>query len=157
MLCRLSKPMKRTDTTDRRDAAQRGRSRNRAGTTLLESLIAMAIFAVFTTGSCKLLVSHRKLLDMARDHYTAANIAKNRMELLRTFDYEQIPALAEGPIRTDENGIPSTLGHFSRITTVNTLSTNLYELAITVKIQNRKTLAFDKAEQTINTYIAKKL
>jgi Tfp pilus assembly protein PilV len=150
--------MKRAHTTDKPNAVQGlEKIRTRAGTTMLEALIAMTIFAIFTTGACKLLVSHRTMLDMARDHYTAANIAKNRMELLRTFNFEQIPALNEKAIRTDENGIPSALGHFSRSTTVSTLNTNIYELAITVKVQNRRTLAFDVAEQTLNTYIAKRL
>jgi len=147
--------MEKTYPTDKPDTVQGlEKIRNRAGATLVEALLAMAIFAVFTIGACKLLVSQRKLLDIARDHYTAANIAKNRMELLRTFDFEQIPQLAEDPVRIDGNGIPSTIGHFTRSTIINPLSTNLYELAITVQIQNRKTLEFDTAEETISTYVA---
>ncbi len=161
--------MKKIDTIDKLSADQRffrwfsirlkpsSSKRNRSGATLIEAILAVTIFAAFMTGTSKVLVSQKKVLDMARDHYTAANLAKNRMELLRTFDFNQIPALNETAIRIDNNGIPSTEGHFIRTTTINTITTNLYEMAITVKIQNRKTLAFDTAEQTINTYVAKHL
>ena len=91
---------------------------------------------------------------MARDHYTAANIAKNRMELIRTFDFDQIPQLAETAVRVNDSGVAATDGHFRRLTTINVLNTNLYELAITVQIQDRKTLAFSESEETINTYIS---
>lgn len=130
------------------------RSRKRAGSTFIEALVAMSIFAVFITGACQLLISHRQILDMARDHYTAANIAKNRMELIRTFDFDQIPQLAETAVRVNDSGVAATDGHFRRLTTINVLNTNLYELAITVQIQDRKTLAFSESEETINTYIS---
>ena len=131
------------------------KSKKRTGTTLIEALIAMAIFSIFTTGSCKLLIAHRKIMDMARDHYTAANIAKNRYEMARTFDFAQISDLSESAIMVDGNGIASDHGHFLRTTEISLLNTNAYELTITVNIQNRKTLAFDSAEQTISTFISK--
>ena len=134
-----------------------GKSRSRAGISVLEALVALTIFAVFATGACKILVAHREILDMARDHYTAANIAKNRMEMVRTLDFPQIPQLNEDPIQVDASGIASKDGHFRRKTTITTLNTNLYKLAITVQIQDRRTLQFDKSEETINTYVSKHL
>lgn len=131
--------------------------RNCAGTTFVEAMVAMAIFAIFSAGTCKLLMAHRQTLDSARDHYIAANIAKNRLELVRTFDFEQIPQLTETPIRIDNSGIPAAAGNFLRETDITILSTNLLQLAISVKIQNRKTLAFDGAEQILNTYVSKHL
>ena len=129
-----------------------------AGTTLIEAVVALSLFAVFMTGTCKLLVSHRKILDMASDRYTSANIAKNRLELVRTFGFEQIPDFNELAVTVDSSGIPSQqLGNFSRTTTITTIHTNLYELAINVKIRNRRTLAFDNAGETINTYVSKHL
>ncbi|MCF7864854.1 MAG: prepilin-type N-terminal cleavage/methylation domain-containing protein [Kiritimatiellales bacterium] len=130
------------------------KSKKCAGSTFIEALVAMSIFAIFITGACQLLVSHRKIMDMARDHYTAANIAKNRLELVRTFDFDQIPQLTESAIVVNDAGIASTQGHFRRSTTVNTLNTNLYELAITVKIKDRKTLVFNETGETISTYVA---
>ena len=133
------------------------KSRNRAGVTFVEALVAMAIFAIFSTGTCKLLMAHRQTLDSARDHYIAANIAKNRLELVRTFGFDQIPYLTESPIRIDNSGIPAAEGNFLRETDITTLSSNLLQLAISVKIQNRKTLEFDGAEETLNTYVSKHL
>lgn len=133
------------------------RSRNRAGTTFVEAVIALALFAIFTVGASKLLVSHRKTLDMARDRYIAANIAKNRIELVRTFDFDQIPEMAETGIRTNDGGIPSSEGNFQRTTQVSMLNANLYGVTCTVKIKNRKTLAFGPAAEELNTYVAKHL
>ncbi len=133
------------------------RRKNRAGITLVESMIAISLFAGFMTGTCKLLSSQRKILDMARDRYIAANIAKNRLELVRTFDFDQIPDLNESPIKVDNSGIPSTEGHFRRTTTISTLDTNLYEVVIAVTIQNRKTLDFGTSGESLNTYVSKHL
>ncbi len=135
----------------------RSSSKSRAGATFVEALIALAIFAVFTTGSFKVLVARRNIMDMSRDRYIAANLAKNRLELVRTFDFGQIPQLAETDIRIDNSGIPSTEGKFLRATDITTLSTNLLQLAISVKIQNRRTLEFDGPEEVLNTYISKHL
>ncbi len=141
--------MKKTETSKQ--------SKSRAGISIIEVLMALSIFAVFSVGTCKLLTSHRRVLDMARDHYTASNLAKERMELARTFEFEQIPDLAEDQVLINESGIASLYGHFRRTTTITTVNSNLYELAIRVDIQNRKTLEFAPAEQSINTYIAKHL
>jgi hypothetical protein len=120
-------------------------------------MIALALFGSFAAGSCQLLVSHRQILDMARDHYIAANLAKDRLELGRTFEFDEISDLSENKLRLDNSGIPSDSGHFRRTTTITALSDNLYELSITVEIQNRKTLEFAPAEQSISTYISKHL
>lgn len=141
----------------RNSGPAKGKNKSRAGVTIIEAMMALAIFAVFTTGTCKLLTANRKILDMARDHYIAANLAKDRMELTRTFAFDQIPELAENQLRIDDSGIPSTTGHFRRTTDITTINSNLYQLAITVDIQNRKTLQFAPAQQTISTYVSKHL
>lgn len=133
------------------------RAGTRSGATLVEALIAVALFAGFITGACKLIVAQRMLADTARAHYTAANIAKNRMELVRSFDFDQISSMSEDAVVIDEKGIPRTLGNFSRTTAVTWVDTNLYALAITVKVRNQKTLEFDGTGQVLNTYISKHL
>ena len=133
------------------------RPKGSAGTSIIEVMIALAVFAVFAVGTCKLLIAQRKVLDMARDHYVAANLAKSRMELARTFDFEQLPELAESQILMDESGVPSVYGNFRRTTQITALRSNLYEMAIVVDIKNRNTLEFAPGEQTINTYVSKRL
>lgn len=126
----------------------------RAGTTLVETIVAISVLAVFSTGACKLLLSHRKVSDSARAHYTAINIAKNRMELVRTFDFGQVNDFLEDKVIINNNGQPNSAGHYRRSTEVSNVNSNLVELTITVDIRNRKTLDFTPAKETLTTYIA---
>ena len=117
--------MKRTRATQRTDTTQ---GSNRAGMTVVETVVALTIFAVFTTGACQLLLSHRKVSDMARAHYTAINIAKNRMELVRTFDFGQVDDFLEDKVVVDASGVPDAVGNYRRTTEVSNVSSNLLEL-----------------------------
>ena len=128
-----------------------------SGTSLVEVMIALTIFGSLIAITCKVLLSTNETLDMARDHYTAANLAKNRLELVRSFEFDQIPELEEEAIIINESGIASEYGHYQRTTSITMLSSNLYEIGISVGIQNRRTLEFSPAEQSINTYVSKHL
>jgi type II secretory pathway pseudopilin PulG len=154
LLCSQSNTMKRTRSTQGTDITQ---GSNRAGMTVVETVVALAVFAVFTTGACKLLLSHRKVSDMARAHYTAINIAKNRMELMRTFDFGQVDDFLEDKVVVDASGVPSTEGNYRRSTEVNNVSSNLVELTVTVDIRNRQTLVFNPANEQLSTYFAEYL
>jgi len=150
--------MKKTDTTDGTDALRNVKKRrNRAGTTIVETIVALTIFAGFSTGACKLLMSHRKIADMARAHYTAINIAKNRLELVRTFDYGQVDDFLENNVVVDASGVPDAVGNYRRSTTVSNVSSNLLELTVTVDLRNRQTLAFTPAKEQVSTYFAEYL
>ncbi|MEN8254947.1 MAG: hypothetical protein ABFR33_05695 [Verrucomicrobiota bacterium] len=150
--------MKKTDTTEGTDTLRDvEKRRNRAGTTIVETIVALTIFAGFSTGTCKLLMSHRKITDMARAHYTAINIAKNRMELVRTFDFGQVDDFLENNVVVDASGMPDALGNYRRSTTVRNINSNLLELTVTVDLRNRQTLAFTPAKQEVSTYFAKYL
>lgn len=129
----------------------------RAGMTLVETVVAIAVLAIFTTGACKLLISHRQMTDMARAHYTAINIAKNRMELIRTFDFGQVDDFIEDQVIVDTSGLPDTAGHYRRTTETSNINSNLLELVVTVDIRNRKTLAFTPAKEELTTYVARYL
>lgn len=127
--------------------------KKRAGATLVEALLALAIFSVFTIGSTQLIFMHRKTMDMASDYYTAANIAKNRLEFARTFDSSKLLKLNEVSLRIDASGNPLTEGHFCRTTTIGPLNNGVYQLTVTVKVMDRKTLSFDGPGQTLTSYI----
>jgi prepilin-type N-terminal cleavage/methylation domain-containing protein len=151
--------MKYTDSTKASHTpmnAARGleKSRKRAGMTLVETIVALAIFAVFTTGACKLFMSHRRLSDMARGHYTAINIAKNRLELARTVDFGQLASYAESNVVVNVSGEPDTEGHYRRTTDISNFSGNLVEIAIKVDLRNRRTLDFTPANEQLTSYIA---
>jgi prepilin-type N-terminal cleavage/methylation domain-containing protein len=129
-------------------------SKKRAGMTLVETLVALSLLASFSTGACMILVSHRKVADMARGHYTAINIAKNRMELVRTFDYGQVNDFLEDKVIIDSSGVPDNEGNYRRSTEVSNVSSNLLELKITVDMRNRETLIFNPANEILTTYFA---
>ena len=138
----------------KKDAA---RGMMNSGMTVVETLVALTIFALFTTGACKLLMSHRQVSDMARAHYTAINIAKNRLELVRTFDFDQVDEFIESNVIVDESGLPDVNGYYRRSTEIDNVSSNLLELTVTVDIRNRRTLQFNPANQSLSTYFAKYL
>ncbi len=123
----------------------------------METIVALTIFAGFSTGACKILLSHRKITDMARAHYTAINIAKNRMELVRTFDFGQVGNFLENNVVVNASGMPDAVGNYRRSTTVNNINANLLELTVIVDLRNRQTLDFTPAKEQVSTYFAKYL
>ena len=124
---------------------------------MVEAVVALTIFAVFATGGCKLLMSHRRVMDMARSHYTAINLAKNRMELVRRFDFDQVSNFIENNVIVDASGVPAATGNYRRSTAISTLSANLVEITVTIEIRNRQTLKFNPSEQQLSCYFAKYL
>lgn len=121
---------------------------------MVEVLVALGIFSVYSAGACKLILSHRKVSDMARAHYTAANLAKNRLEIVRTFEFDQIPAFKESQVVIDESGMPNSVGNYRRSTMINSISGNLHDVVVTVDIRNRETLQFTPAHETVRTFVA---
>ena len=91
---------------------------------------------------------------MARAHYAAANIAKNHLELIRSFDYSQRGDFAETDILVNETGLTDSNGKFRRHTVYSAVSSNIIEIAVTVEIMDRKTLSFDGREETLKSYYA---
>jgi Tfp pilus assembly protein PilV len=132
-------------------------SRPDAGVSLVETLIALAIFATFTTGACKVFMATRRVSDMARAHYVAVNLAKNRLEIVRAFPFDQLTAFAENNVIVNVNGEADSTGQYSRSTAVTAVSTNLMEVVVAVNIQNRKTLKFDGGVETVASYFSKYL
>jgi len=128
--------------------------RSKAGISMVEMVIAVSLFAMFSTGAFKLLMHHRKVTDQARAHYTAANIAKNRLERLRSIDFSHAFEFGETNIVVDKTGQPSLNDEFRRSTTISPVFTNLLEVVVTVDIRNRETLAFEGAHEEISSYMA---
>jgi hypothetical protein len=126
---------------------------SKSGLTLVETIVSLALFALFIGGVCGLLNLVRELSDNARDHYMAANLAKNRIERAKEFGYENVPLFVESNVRLDEEGEPDTDGRFRRTTAVTMPSPNLYQLVVTVDILDRRSLSFDGEQETVETYI----
>lgn len=146
-----------TKTPTAKRAINGSKSKSRAGIALVEALVALTLLAVFLAGAMKLLLSHHSMSDLARAHYIAINIAKNRMELVRRFEYGQVDTFLEDKVNVDASGTPDTLGNFRRSTQVSNVSSNLLELSVTVEIRDRVTLGFGGPQEKLITYFAEYL
>lgn len=135
--------------------------RNRTGSILVETVVSLFIFALFITGACKVIMSHRQLVDKSRDHYTAVNIAKNQIEQIRNtlsrIGYDQIYDNSETEIQVGANGEVSNVGKFRRTTIITTVNDNMSEIEVTVEILNRIKLEFGTEKEILQTYIARPL
>lgn len=153
----FAKPMKRAHTTEKINTDQTlKQGRKRAGTTIVETLVALTVFATFIAGASKMLLSHRAIADMTREHYTAVNIAKNRVELARTFNFADLEGFGETDVVVDALGDPvaSSVGNYRRSTAINLVTNNLVQLTVSIDIRNHKTWAFDGASQEVESFIS---
>ena len=125
----------------------------RSGLTLVETIVALTLFAFFIGGVCGLLNMVKEASDSARDHYVAANLAKNRIERAKEFGYENVPLFVESDVVLDESGKADTDGRYQRSTTITMPSTNLYLVSVSVEIRNRRTLGFGVEDEVVQTYI----
>lgn len=120
----------------------------KSGFTLVESLIAMVILAMVMAGAYALIVQAARMSRMARDHYVAVNLAKNRLERARNFQYADLRLVAENNMVVDENGNPNTAANFKRTTVVNTnYAADVTQLTVTVQIRNFRTGSWGAQEQ----------
>lgn len=124
------------------------------GLTLIETVIALVIFAICIGGFCALVSQVRQAADMARDRYIAVNLAKNRLERARSFEFDQLHLFEENGVVMNESGTPTTTGNFRRTTTISNITDILCELVINVEVRNRITRAFEADAETVSSYIA---
>lgn len=144
----------KTDETPEDALKIKGKRKSCAGIVMVEALISLVLFAIFITGGCKLLLAHRQITDMARAHYAAANIAKNHLELIRSFDYSQRGNFSETDVLVNEIGIPDSNGRYRRNTEYTSVSSNIVEIMVTVDIMDRKQLAFTGRSESLKSYYA---
>lgn len=99
-------------------------------------------------------VKARELADSSRLHYTAVNIARNRIENARSFDFKDLAYLRESSTVVGVKGSPDANGDFRRTTTIVNVTTNLAQVTVAVEIKNRYTTRFDGKNETVSTYLA---
>jgi len=132
---------------------RRRKSRNK-GLSLIETIVAILVFAIVISGSCALIVQGKQLSDRARSHYTAVNLCKNRLEKGRTFDFDQLDLFAENNVLVNASGTPDYNGEFRRSTTVTEINDNLTQFSVVVEIRDRACLDFTGDQETLSSYIA---
>jgi prepilin-type N-terminal cleavage/methylation domain-containing protein len=124
------------------------RRKAKSGFTLVESLIAMVVLAMVMGGAYSLVVQAARMSRAARDHYVAVNLAKNRLERARNFQYADLRLVGESNMVVDENGNPNTASNFRRTTVVNTnYSADVTQITVTVQIRNFRTGSWGSQEQ----------
>ncbi len=133
--------------------------RRKCGSSLIETLIALALLATFVSGASILIVMNHRLTDKAQDHYSAINIAKDQIEQvrnLRNMDFAQLLALQENGVRIDKTGRIDTHGLFRRSTRITKDSHNDYLINVQVRVDliNRITRTFDGEHEMMQSYMA---
>jgi len=124
------------------------------GFTLVEVMVALFLFGLCVGGICKLLVATKQVSDQARDHYVAVNIAKNRVERARAFDYDQLHLFEEDHVIVGVDGTADSNGRYRRTTEVLTNAIDMVEMVVTIAIRHRETLEFGSEAEMLRTYIA---
>jgi prepilin-type N-terminal cleavage/methylation domain-containing protein len=130
------------------------RQRRIAGMTLVEVMVALFIFGISIAGTCSLVFQARRLVDRSRDHYTAINIGKNRLEKGRSTSFDLLFTLAETNVLVNYAGDPATDSNYRRSTSVTTISSNLIEMVVRVDIKNRKNWRWTGEKEEIKSYYA---
>ena len=130
------------------------RKRNREGMTLVETLVALGLFAMFVAGMAGIVVMSRQVTDQARSHYQAINIAKNRLETTRTFGFDEVGLFEEDEVRIDVDGSPDSDGRFRRTTVISNITPQLVQVMISVEMLDRISLEFEGEEEVLRSRIA---
>ena len=124
--------------------------------TLLETVIALAVFWMCIAGFAALFMQTKQLSDKSRSHYVAVNLAKNEIEraglYTRPGQLQQLLNINTNPLIMDSHGRPDTEADFRRTTRVTVMSSNLYEMVVDVQIRDKYSLAFGQEKETLQTY-----
>lgn len=111
------------------------RNINKAGTTLIEVVIAVFLFVI---GMEALLVVSTQGMTMNKRveyAYTAYNLSKNHLERLRLYSFDALSTAGETETLLNANGDPDLAGPFTRTTTIATGfegNANLTQATVTV-------------------------
>jgi len=135
-------------------AAGPGFLSRRDGMTIIETVVAIVVFALCVGGICALVLQTKQTSDRARAHYTAINIAKNRLERATELGFDHVDFFGENQVVIDKNGSPDADGNYRRTTVVNDVKSNLKQMVVTVDIKDRITLSFSGENETIRSYFA---
>lgn len=126
----------------------------RSGVTLVETIVAVTILGFCITGFALLVAMSKEISDQARNHYVAANLAKNRVESARILKFSQLIYLKESQVIVNDSGLADPSGDFRRTTTVTPKSTNLAEIVVFVAVRDRVSWKFGTEQEEVRSYVA---
>jgi len=135
-----------------------GEKRGRAGMTLVEAVVALALLGVVALGAYRLIVVGLQLNRMARLHHQAIVLANSRLERARNFRYEDLGLIVENATLLNAAGTTDEEGAFRRSTAVNTnYAAGLSRVQVTVEIRDPRTGSFAGETETVSTLMTKYL
>ena len=123
----------------------------RDGQTLVEAVIAILLLSMCMYGVCRLVIKARQMRNIARIHYTAVNVAKNRLERARNFDFDSLDTLSEDTVTMNADGGPSPDGDYQRTTIVSNINSVLKELVVTVGVRDKISRTFEGEAETVQS------
>ena len=124
----------------------------RDGFTIIETVLSVVVLLMVMAGAYKIITMTASLNRVVRNHYVAANLAKNRLERARNFPYADLSMLAEDKVVVNDNGVPNTTGRFRRTTTVNTNhAPGVTAITVTVDIKNLRSGTFRTESENISS------
>jgi len=126
---------------------------HRDGISIVEVVVALLCFSITITALTSLTLTAKESGDVARDHYVAVNLAKNRLERAKSFGFTQLSLFAESDVIVDNSGAPSPNGRFRRTTTISNVSPTLVEINVNVETQSRTTLEYYPGAENVKSYV----
>ena len=131
-----------------------GKKKNKRGTSLVETLVAMIILALGITGAVKLVLTSQKLSDISSEKYDSVNLAKSRFEQMGMADVSDLSSWETSNMVCNVQGRPDPNGNYRINTMVTYINTNLAKVVIQVYIRNHVTREFDHSPEQITTYMS---
>jgi prepilin-type N-terminal cleavage/methylation domain-containing protein len=107
-------------------------SRRKAGFSMAEVLISLAIIAGSMGSFVSLGIMSLRQLKIGTDYYAASLIARNQIERLRTMDFDAAADATEIAHAVDDFGNVNVDGDFTRQTTIKSLSDDLISIEIEI-------------------------
>jgi Tfp pilus assembly protein PilV len=109
--------------------------RSERGTTLLEVMASVMLFMIGIAAILSVILQSMSMAKRGEYAYTAYNMAKSRLETLKSMSFADLSSAAETDTRLDNDGVPDVDGDFRRSTAVTTSYTgdsNLASATVTV-------------------------
>ncbi|MBN2163950.1 MAG: prepilin-type N-terminal cleavage/methylation domain-containing protein [Pontiellaceae bacterium] len=128
--------------------------KKRAGVSLVEVLIAVALISVAASGAAKLVVSTKRLGDTAMDRRVAVQLIRNRVERMDLSDFSDLDMWSVDRLIVDESGVSDSAGRYRLTTEVTHPYTNLAQVYVKVETKDRMTLQFGTMTEEVTTYLS---
>ena len=112
-------------------------STTRAGFTIIESIMAVSVLSITMGAFIMLSLCSLRELALASDYFRATALARNRVERVRTMNFDTILGLTEAEHRVDGHGNPSPEGVYLRETVVSSVTENCANILVTVSFPGR--------------------